>query len=63
MKSSGLVVQVDAESPNLTSFPEFSKARSQEYLLHPGQMLYIPPHCWHYVRSIDISFSVSFWWD
>jgi lysine-specific demethylase 8 len=25
-------------------------------------MLFIPVKHWHYVRSLDISFSVSFWW-
>ena len=57
------IAQVDVESPDLTKYPEFSRAEAREFLLHPGQTLYIPPRCWHYVRSIDISFSVSFWWD
>ena len=26
------------------------------------QMLYIPPRWWHYVESVETSFSVSFWW-
>ena len=54
--------QVDVENPDLLKFPLFSHATCTEYILHPGQMLYIPPHCWHYIRSLDISFSVSFWW-
>ena len=54
--------QVDVENPDLLKFPLFSRATSMEYILHPGQMLYIPPQCWHYIRSLDISFSVSFWW-
>ncbi|GMH45962.1 hypothetical protein BSKO_13926 [Bryopsis sp. KO-2023] len=31
-------------------------------ILAPGQMLYIPPKWWHYVKALDVSFSVSFWW-
>ncbi len=31
-------------------------------VLAPGECLYIPRHCWHYVRSLSPSFSVSFWW-
>ncbi|EPS72890.1 hypothetical protein M569_01866, partial [Genlisea aurea] len=31
-------------------------------VLEEGQMLYIPPKWWHYVRSLTASFSVSFWW-
>ena len=54
--------QVDAEQPDLTKFPDFVKARCQECMLGPGEMLYIPPKHWHYVRSLSVSFSVSFWW-
>ena len=31
-------------------------------VLGPGELLYIPRHAWHYVRSLETSFSVSFWW-
>jgi lysine-specific demethylase 8 len=31
-------------------------------VLEAGQMLFIPPGWWHYVRSTTVSFSVSFWW-
>jgi len=55
--------QVDVENPNLEKFPLFSKANFQECILETGEMLYIPPNCWHYVKSLDISFSVSFWWE
>lgn len=34
----------------------------QDVVLGPGQMLYIPPGWWHFVRSLSTSFSVSFWW-
>ena len=54
--------QVDIEKPDMDKFLLFSNANFTEFTLHPGQMLYIPPRCWHYVRSLDISFSVSFWW-
>lgn len=58
----GSAPQVDVENPDLLKFPLFSRATCMEYILHPGQMLYIPPQYWHYIRSLDISFSVSFWW-
>ncbi|XP_065918409.1 lysine-specific demethylase 8-like isoform X2 [Dysidea avara] len=54
--------QVDVENPDLQEFPQFTKAVSLECILQPGQMLYIPPKCWHYVRSLETSFSVSMWW-
>ena len=43
-------------------FPQFFSARFCYCVLQPGEMLYIPRHFWHYVRSLDTSFSTSFWW-
>ena len=54
--------QVDVENVDMQKFPRFEKTRSLECILGPGDLLYIPPKCWHYVRSLEISFSVSFWW-
>ncbi|XP_059572568.1 bifunctional peptidase and arginyl-hydroxylase JMJD5 isoform X2 [Alligator mississippiensis] len=54
--------QVDVEDPDLVKFPRFEKAAFQSCILTPGQILFIPVKYWHYVRSLDISFSVSFWW-
>ncbi|PKK45835.1 hypothetical protein CI102_10811 [Trichoderma harzianum] len=34
-----------------------------ETILNPGDTLVIPIGWWHYVRSLSISFSVSFWWN
>lgn len=34
-----------------------------ECVLQPGDTLVIPIGWWHYVRSLSISFSVSFWWN
>ena len=55
--------QVDLDQPDLRRFPDFEGLRHQECLLCPGDMLYIPPGWWHYVRSLSVSFSVSFWWN
>ncbi|XP_015918318.2 bifunctional peptidase and arginyl-hydroxylase JMJD5 isoform X1 [Parasteatoda tepidariorum] len=54
--------QVDVENPDLEEFPLFSKAKYSECVLKPGNLLYIPPGCWHYVRSLSTSISISFWW-
>ncbi|XP_033921289.1 bifunctional peptidase and arginyl-hydroxylase JMJD5 isoform X2 [Melopsittacus undulatus] len=54
--------QVDVENPDLVKFPNFRKAAFQSCVLMPGQVLFIPVKYWHYVRSLDVSFSVSFWW-
>ncbi|NXK64940.1 KDM8 demethylase, partial [Sylvietta virens] len=53
---------VDVEDPDLVKFPNFTKAPFQSCILMPGQILFIPVKYWHYVRSLELSFSVSFWW-
>ncbi|GAU90323.1 hypothetical protein RvY_02754 [Ramazzottius varieornatus] len=55
--------QVDVENPDLSQFPAFEKASFYEYILEPGDILYIPPREWHFIRSLSISFSVSFWFN
>eukprot|EP01119_Soliformovum_irregulare_P024544 TRINITY_DN8814_c0_g1_i1.p1 TRINITY_DN8814_c0_g1~~TRINITY_DN8814_c0_g1_i1.p1 ORF type:complete len:287 (-),score=76.12 TRINITY_DN8814_c0_g1_i1:126-986(-) len=58
--------QVDVEG-NLDEiskkFPKFPETPYLECIISRGQILYIPPKWWHYVRSLSVSFSVSFWWD
>ncbi|CAL8303174.1 unnamed protein product [Merluccius merluccius] len=54
--------QVEVENPDEERFPEFADAPYQECVLKPGEVLFIPTQHWHYVRSLELSFSVSFWW-
>lgn len=54
--------QVDVENPDTERFPEFTEAPYLECVLEPGDVLYIPVQHWHYIRSLQLSFSVSFWW-
>ena len=42
---------------------EFKRAEYWDCVLEPGDTLYIPIGWWHYVRSLSVSFSVSFWWN
>ena len=42
---------------------EFKQLDYLDCILEPGEMLYIPVGWWHYVRSLSVSFSVSFWWN
>ncbi|KAL8741839.1 MAG: hypothetical protein Q9190_005598 [Brigantiaea leucoxantha] len=58
--------EVDAEAAILlldTKFPLFRQAKYVETILSEGECLYIPVGWWHYVRSLTVSFSVSFWWN
>jgi lysine-specific demethylase 8 len=50
------------ERPDLDQYPLFAQAQGEELVLEAGEMLYIPPHHWHFVRSLAVSFSISFWW-
>ncbi|GLE01631.1 hypothetical protein PINS_up010465 [Pythium insidiosum] len=54
--------QVDVENPDLEAFPLFIDASYQDAVLQAGEMLYLPPRHWHFIRSLSTSFSVSFWW-
>ncbi|KAM6913819.1 lysine-specific demethylase 8 isoform 2-T3 [Lycodopsis pacificus] len=54
--------QVEVENPDAERFPEFARAPYVECVLQPGDVLFIPVQHWHYVRSLELSFSVSFWW-
>lgn len=45
-------------------FPLFyEEAGYVECVLRAGEGLFIPRGWWHYVRGLEVSFSVSFWWD
>ena len=55
--------QLDLDCPDSEQFPGVSQLEGHHTILGPGEMLYIPPLMWHYVRSLEQSFSVSFWWE
>ncbi|RKO92611.1 hypothetical protein BDK51DRAFT_31422, partial [Blyttiomyces helicus] len=57
----GNTSQVDVESPDLAEFPLFATATYLECVVEPGDLLFISVGWWHYVRSLSLSFSVSFW--
>lgn len=44
-------------------FPLFNDAEFVDCILEEGECLYIPIGWWHYVRSLSVSFSVSFWFN
>ncbi|XP_072940479.1 bifunctional peptidase and arginyl-hydroxylase JMJD5 [Epargyreus clarus] len=54
--------RVDPRNPNYILYPKYRQAKTYYCVLRPGQMLYIPPKWWHFVESLSVSFSVSFWW-
>ena len=56
------LLQVDIDAPDLEQFPKFADLKHWDCILEPGDMLFIPNKWWHYVKSLTVSFSVSFWW-
>lgn len=57
-----LGLKVDLDDIDEVEFPKISDLEFVDCILEEGEMLYIPPKWWHYVRSLTTSFSVSFWW-
>ncbi|KAL3303435.1 mitochondrial division protein 1 [Colletotrichum asianum] len=53
----------DAEGRDAIELEEFRGLRHWDCVLEKGDVLYIPMGWWHYVRSLSVSFSVSFWWN
>lgn len=54
--------QVNVENVDYEKYPLFPR-HYLECVLEPGDLLFIPRHYWHYVRSLSLSFSISFWFD
>lgn len=55
-------LKVDLDNIDEEEFPKVVDLEFMDCILEEGEMLYIPPKWWHYVRSLTTSFSVSFWW-
>ncbi|KAF5195027.1 Lysine-specific demethylase jmj30 [Thalictrum thalictroides] len=51
--------QVDLDNLDVKQFPKAKDLEFMDCVLDEGQMLYIPPKWWHYVRSLTTSFSHS----
>ena len=56
----GNISRVDVERPDLERFPLFAKATHMDVVLGPGEFIYIPARCWHYVRALTTSVSLNF---
>ena len=53
--------QVDAEMPDYNQFPEYANAAGAKVIVEAGDGLFIPKGTWHYVRGLEPSWSLSFW--
>ncbi len=45
----------------LDKFPLLAQAEYSETILGPGDALYMPAGVWHYVRSLETSLSINYW--
>lgn len=53
--------QVDVESPDFDSFPNFKHALRYEGITEPGEALYLPAMWFHNVITLDTSINVNSW--
>lgn len=51
---------VDVDAPNNEKYPLFKFATPYIAFLEAGDILYIPPHTWHFVENFTDSISVAF---
>ncbi|CEM25725.1 unnamed protein product [Vitrella brassicaformis CCMP3155] len=58
-------VQADIRdgSVDAAKFPEFGKASYVDCEVGAGDALFIPKGWWHFIKSLDASISVSFWFE
>ncbi|XP_056145065.1 HSPB1-associated protein 1 homolog [Lampris incognitus] len=61
-EESSVFSQVDVLRPDLRRFPAFGRAKAHTVTLHPGEVLFVPRHWWHYVESVDpVTVSINSW--
>lgn len=56
------VSRVNPDKIDQAVFPRFASHKAISLLIEPGDLLFLPSRWWHFVRSIDHSISVNFWW-
>jgi len=52
--------ELDIGNVNKEKYPLFSRANTLELTLNPGEILFLPVACWHYVEALDNSITMSF---
>jgi hypothetical protein len=51
---------VDALGIDYERYPGMRDARIQEAVIGPGEILFLPVGCWHFVEALEVSVTVSF---
>ncbi len=50
---------VDAFNPDLTTYPNFSKAKGYTCIQKPGDMIFTPSLWWHQVKNVEAGISIN----
>jgi len=58
--NTGVFSDVNCENPDLNRHPKFRNATVIDFVLKPGEVLFLPVGWWHHVRALDVSMSVAF---
>ncbi|WP_317205763.1 cupin-like domain-containing protein [Janthinobacterium sp.] len=51
---------LDGRAIDLARFPDAAGAQVLECVLEPGEILFLPVGCWHFVEALDISATIAF---
>lgn len=51
---------LDGRAIDLRRFPAAAKAQVLDCVLEPGELLFLPVGCWHFVEALDVSLTVAF---
>lgn len=51
---------VDGRAVDIERYPSLADVRIQACVLEPGETLFLPVGCWHFVESLDVSVTISF---
>ncbi len=51
---------VDARAVDYQRFPDMRRVRPLECVLNPGEILFLPVGCWHFVEGMEVSVTMSF---
>ncbi|MDZ7949838.1 cupin-like domain-containing protein [Nostoc sp. DedQUE09] len=52
--------KVDAFNPDLEKFPLYANAKPVEFILNPGEIIYIPSMWWHQAENLDSTIALGF---
>ncbi len=52
--------QVDGRNIDYERFPAMRNVRVLECELRPGELLFLPAGCWHFVEGLDVSATITF---